>query len=56
MRNILFGRDGTGVMIFIGDEERQLTEVFGKTYLDYLASVDRLIPLRKPEAPIRGGN
>ncbi len=38
----------TGVMIFIGVEERQLAQVFGKTYTDYLASVDRLVPLKKP--------
>ncbi len=37
-----------GVMIFIGVEERQLTQVFGKTYVDYLASVDRLVPLKRP--------
>jgi protein-S-isoprenylcysteine O-methyltransferase Ste14 len=37
-----------GVTIFIGTEERQLTEAFGKEYEDYLARVDRLIPLRKP--------
>jgi protein-S-isoprenylcysteine O-methyltransferase Ste14 len=37
-----------GVMIFIGEEERQLTKAFGKTYEDYLRRVDRLIPFRKP--------
>jgi protein-S-isoprenylcysteine O-methyltransferase Ste14 len=37
-----------GVMIFIGDEEQQLTWAFGKAYEDYLARVDRLVPLRKP--------
>lgn len=37
-----------GVMIFIGTEEKQLTKVFGKEYEDYLARVDRLVPLRKP--------
>jgi protein-S-isoprenylcysteine O-methyltransferase Ste14 len=37
-----------GVMIFIGVEEKQLTEAFGKEYEDYMASVDRLIPLKKP--------
>ncbi len=37
-----------GVMIFIGVEERQLTQVFGKTYADYLMSVDRLVPLKRP--------
>jgi protein-S-isoprenylcysteine O-methyltransferase Ste14 len=37
-----------GVMIFIGTEERQLTQAFGKDYEDYLARVDRLVPFRKP--------
>ena len=37
-----------GVMIFIGTEEKQLTTAFGKEYEDYLARVDRLIPLKKP--------
>jgi len=37
-----------GVMIFIGEEEKQLTKAFGKEYEDYLASVDRLVPLKKP--------
>ena len=37
-----------GVMIFIGTEEKQLARAFGKDYQDYLARVDRLIPLRKP--------
>ena len=37
-----------GVMIFIGTEERQLTKAFGKAYEDYLARVDRLVPLKKP--------
>ena len=37
-----------GVMIFIGSEEKQLTSAFGKEYKDYLARVDRLIPLKKP--------
>jgi len=37
-----------GVMIFIGKEEKQLTETFGKEYEDYLARVDRMIPFRKP--------
>ena len=36
-----------GVMIFIGDEEQQLTRAFGKEYEDYLARVDRLIPWKK---------
>jgi protein-S-isoprenylcysteine O-methyltransferase Ste14 len=37
-----------GVMIFIGKEEKQLTETFGKGYEDYMARVDRLVPLKKP--------
>lgn len=37
-----------GVMIFIGKEEEQLTKAFGREYEDYLARVDRLIPLKKP--------
>jgi protein-S-isoprenylcysteine O-methyltransferase Ste14 len=37
-----------GVMIFIGTEEKQLTKAFGKAYEDYLARVDRLVPLKKP--------
>jgi protein-S-isoprenylcysteine O-methyltransferase Ste14 len=37
-----------GVMIFIGDEEKQLKMAFGKEYQDYVARVDRLIPWRKP--------
>ena len=37
-----------GVMIFIGKEERQLTQAFGKEYEDYLARVDRLVPFKKP--------
>ena len=37
-----------GVMIFIGVEEKQLTEAFGKEYGDYMARLDRLIPLKKP--------
>jgi len=37
-----------GVMIFIGTEEEQLTQAFGKEYQDYLARVDRLIPFKKP--------
>ena len=35
-----------GVMIFIGTEEQQLTQAFGKEYIDYLARVDRLVPFR----------
>jgi len=37
-----------GVMIFIGEEEQQLTKVFGKAYEDYLTRVDRLVPFKKP--------
>jgi protein-S-isoprenylcysteine O-methyltransferase Ste14 len=37
-----------GVMVFIGKEERQLTEAFGKEYQDYVARVDRLIPFKRP--------
>jgi protein-S-isoprenylcysteine O-methyltransferase Ste14 len=37
-----------GVMIFIGEEEKQLTKAFGKEYEDYIARVDRLVPLKKP--------
>jgi protein-S-isoprenylcysteine O-methyltransferase Ste14 len=36
-----------GVMLFIGTEEQQLTKAFGKEYKDYMARVDRLIPLKK---------
>jgi protein-S-isoprenylcysteine O-methyltransferase Ste14 len=38
----------TGVMIYIGEEEKQLTQAFGKEYEDYLSRVDRLIPFKKP--------
>jgi protein-S-isoprenylcysteine O-methyltransferase Ste14 len=37
-----------GVMIFIGEEEKQLTTAFGKEYEDYVARVDRLVPFKKP--------
>ena len=37
-----------GVMIFIGTEEQQLAQAFGKAYEDYLARVDRLVPFKKP--------
>ena len=37
-----------GVTIFIGKEEKQLTKAFGKEYEDYMTSVDRLVPFRKP--------
>jgi protein-S-isoprenylcysteine O-methyltransferase Ste14 len=36
-----------GVMIFIGTEEQQLTQAFGKQYKEYMASVDRLVPFKK---------
>jgi protein-S-isoprenylcysteine O-methyltransferase Ste14 len=36
-----------GVMIFIGKEETQLTQAFGKEYEDYIARVDRLVPFRR---------
>jgi len=37
-----------GVMIFIGKEEQQLSEAFGKEYHDYMTRVDRLVPFKKP--------
>jgi protein-S-isoprenylcysteine O-methyltransferase Ste14 len=37
-----------GVLIFIGKEEQQLQQVFGKEYEEYTARVDRLIPLKTP--------
>ncbi len=37
-----------GVMIFIGKEERQLTDTFGMEYIDYMKRVDRLVPFKKP--------
>jgi protein-S-isoprenylcysteine O-methyltransferase Ste14 len=37
-----------GVVVFIGVEEKQLKEAFGKEYEDYLTRVDRLIPFKKP--------
>jgi len=36
-----------GVMIFIGEEEQQLTKAYGKEYEDYLVRVDRLVPFKK---------
>jgi protein-S-isoprenylcysteine O-methyltransferase Ste14 len=37
-----------GVMMFIGTEEKQLTEAFGREYEDYLKRVDRLVPFKRP--------
>ncbi len=37
-----------GVMIFIGTEEKQLTQAFGREYKDYMARVDRLVPFKRP--------
>jgi protein-S-isoprenylcysteine O-methyltransferase Ste14 len=37
-----------GVIIFIGEEEKQLTSAFGKEYERYFVNVDRLIPFKKP--------
>ena len=37
-----------GVMIFIGNEEQQLTQAFGQQYEKYMASVDRLVPFKRP--------
>jgi protein-S-isoprenylcysteine O-methyltransferase Ste14 len=37
-----------GVTIFIGKEEKQLTQAFGKAYQEYMARVDRLVPFKKP--------
>ncbi len=37
-----------GVMIFIGTEEKQLTNAFGRQYEEYTASVDRLFPFKRP--------
>jgi protein-S-isoprenylcysteine O-methyltransferase Ste14 len=37
-----------GVMIFIGPEEKQLTHAFGLQYEEYMASIDRLVPFKKP--------
>jgi protein-S-isoprenylcysteine O-methyltransferase Ste14 len=38
-----------GVQIFISKEEQQLLAVFGSEYRNYLATVDRLVPFRKPK-------
>lgn len=37
-----------GVLIFIGKEEKQLTQVFGESYKHYLKQVSRIIPFIKP--------
>lgn len=37
-----------GVMLFIGIEETQLRQAFGRAYEHYLTQVDRLIPFKKP--------
>jgi protein-S-isoprenylcysteine O-methyltransferase Ste14 len=37
-----------GVVIFIGTEEKQLMQAFGKEYDDYLKRVDRLGPFKRP--------
>jgi protein-S-isoprenylcysteine O-methyltransferase Ste14 len=37
-----------GVTIFIGTEEKQLTQAFGRAYEDYMATVDRLVPFKRP--------
>jgi len=37
-----------GVRIFIGTEEKQLTNAFGRQYEAYLSSVDRLVPFKRP--------
>jgi protein-S-isoprenylcysteine O-methyltransferase Ste14 len=37
-----------GVMLFIGTEEEQLRQAFGREYEDYMARVDRMIPFKKP--------
>ncbi len=37
-----------GVLLFIGVEEKQLTQAFGQEYADYLERVDRLVPFKKP--------
>ncbi len=42
----------TGVMLFIGTEEKQLTQAFGPDYERYLARVDRLIPFKTPRSTL----
>ena len=36
-----------GVMIFIGTEEKQLKQAFGKEYEGYMTRVDRLVPFKR---------
>lgn len=36
-----------GVMIFVGEEEEQLTRAFGMEYEGYMERVDRLVPFRQ---------
>ena len=36
-----------GVIMFIGTEEKQLTNAFGKEYEAYMARTDRLVPLKR---------
>ena len=37
-----------GVMIFIGEEEQQLTRAFGQDYKNDMAKVDRFVPFKRP--------
>jgi protein-S-isoprenylcysteine O-methyltransferase Ste14 len=37
-----------GVTLFIGKEEKQLLQVFGEDYANYLKNVNRIIPFIKP--------
>ncbi len=43
----------SGVMIFIGEEEKQMTRAFGQEYEEYLTRVDRLIPFKQPRPRVR---
>ena len=36
-----------GVMMFIGTEEKQLKNAFGREYEGYMARVDRLVPFKR---------
>ena len=36
-----------GVIIFIGTEEKQLTNAFGNEYQEYMTRVDRLVPFKR---------